>query len=233
MSQAYSRALCFFCEPYEKVTHEKVESGIIANEFGPNSVNGFQIHFRREKLVCAVYIEKHEYVEEITDPFGGKIEFQRIEYQHIHFLVKEDPPNIIIFNPPRFYTKLLNKIAQLTDYNIVIEDKAIDLLSWVSEIFENGLSGNIIKMLVDKIKYDSKTFGSLVLTSSDDLRTKFAKILASKSYTLKKVTIDYGKDFDRPKTELNSNGRVVFGRQVDVVEFEEIYKAFCKAASLK
>jgi hypothetical protein len=189
---------------------------------------GFQVHSRRTDSINASYIEKREYIEEVTDPFDNKIEFQRIEYQQTQFLIKKESPNIIIYNPSRYYRKLLNKIAQLTEYNLVIEDKSVDLFQWVKEISKDGVAGKVSKMKVERIKYDSKTTGSLTLSSETDLRPKIVKILGSKSYSLKKVTIIYDKNPDLPRMDLFSNGRIVFSRPVDYTDFDKIYQAFNK-----
>lgn len=232
MSMIPNKSICFFCDPYDTNLHKKIEDEIVANQYAVNGSSGFQIAYRRFSNVYASYIEKREFAEIITDPFGNTTEFQRIEYQQIQFQLRQQPPHIIIFNPQRYYRKLLNIIAQFSSFTIAIEEKVINVIDWVSEVLKNDNDGKINKVEVEKIAYDSKTIGALSLSSDDDLRPKLETILESRPHFLKKVTVTFDK-IGRSNLELYSNGRITFQKAMEIDEFNSIYNAFCKILLLK
>lgn len=225
-----NKAQCFFCNPYDYQTHSKIENGIVENEFSPDSTWGFRLHSRRQDYLRAVYIEKHTFVERTTDPFGNSTELERVTYNQIDFQVSVKPPHLLIFKPPINYRKLINQLAQLADYTIAIENKNVNLLRWLELLENKNLKGTVIKANIHPINYDNYTTGKLSLASSVDLREKIDKLLSGNSFTIKNLKIVFKNSESIPDVELYRNGKIIFSRPTDKMNFEVFYDAFCKLA---
>ena len=226
-----SKAHCFFCSPYDQELHSKIENEILLNEFKPGSLWGFRLHSRRQHYLQAVYIEKQILSEKITDPFGNITEYERVTYHQMDFQLSDCPPHILIFNPPRNYRKLLNQLAQFTDYTVAIKNRSVSLFDWVEILRKHDMNGIITKANINPIKYDLNTNGRLSLTSHIDLTDRIVKLLSGTSYLIKNLKITFTENLSIPDVELYSNGKVVFSRPVEIDTFMLFYDTFYKLTS--
>lgn len=224
-----NKAQCFICNPYNKDIHSRIESEILKNEFNKESTWGFRVLERRDDSIHASYVEKIAYLETVEDPFGNKLEYERVLYQNIEFRLNVSSPHIIIFKLPRNFRKLFSQIAQTVNFEISIEGKSIDLNNWIDRIVSD-VKGYVCSINIDQIKYDNNTEGKLSLVGSDDVRISMNRLLEGKSYLIKSVKIcsadDFGNDID-----LFANGKVVFKYPVGYGEFEKLYKSFVEVLS--
>ena len=222
------KSQCFFCSPYDKKLHSKIETEIINNEFKKDSIWGFRVYSRRNDTIQAVYIEKKTYIEKIIDPFGEIQEFNRVTYNQIDFQLSIVPPHILLFQPPREYRKLLNQLAQFADYTIAIDIKVVKLLDWVDLIINQGFKCIVKKANINSINYDKYTSGKLTLVSGVDLKDKIDKLIPNSSYSLKQLSISFCEKSDIPNVDLFSDGKIIFTQPVDLDIFKILYDSFCK-----
>lgn len=221
------KAQCFFCTPYNHRLHSKIESEILRNEFNKKSTWGFRVLTRRQDYLQAVYIEKKIFTEKTTDPFGNIREFKRVDYSQIDFQLSITQPQIIIFQPPKNYKKLINQLAQCADYTIAIENRNIKLFDWVKMLKDRGIEGVVTKANIDQINYDKFTTGKLTLAGNNDLSEKIIKLLSGTSYIIKNLRITFSDKSDHPDVDLYSNGKIAFSRPVDTDYFKIFYDTFC------
>lgn len=225
MNQA--KAQCFFCTPYNQQVHSKIESEILRNEFNEGSTWGFRVLTRRQHYLQAVYIEKKTFIEKIIDPFGNTSEFERVAYNQMDFQLSITPPQILIFQPPRNYRKLINQLAQCVDYTIAIENRNVKLFDWVKMLINQGIEGVITKADIDPIIYDKFTTGKLNLSGNNSLREKIVQLLSGTTYIIKNLKIVFSDKLNHPDVELFSNGKVSFSHPVDTDCFKIFYDTFC------
>lgn len=220
------KAQCFLCSPYSSSFHSKIEKEILRNEFTKDSTWGFKMLSRRSSYFQAVYVEKLIYTEKTVDPFGVDTEIERVSYDQIEFQVNIYKPNILIFQPPRNYRKLINQLAQFVDYAIAIETKDIKVFDWIDLLVANGINGIVTKINVDQICYDKATTGKLTLISVNDVRERFHQILQKTNYFVKNAKISFDEKVNLPEVEIFSNGKIVFKSPVAVENFKPFYDAF-------
>lgn len=223
------KAQFFFCKPYDKRTHSLIESEIIRNEFKPESIWGFRLVVRRSTYLQAVYIEKKTIVERVTDPFGKIADFERVVYTQIDFQLSLSKPNIIIFKPPRNYRKLLNQLAQFSNFSIAIENKSVDLFDWVKILNDHGITGEIVKINVDPVRYDKLTFGKLMLVGKKELQKRVTNLLSDVRYEVKNLKLEFtGDQGGIPNVELYRDGKVDFAKSIDSEKFKIFSDTFCQ-----
>lgn len=220
------KAQCFICSPYDSKIHSIIESEILRNEFRQESTWGFRIKTRRNNILQAVYVEKLIYSEKVVDPFGNTTEFERVSYNQIEFQLSTFPPNILIFQPPRNYRKLINQLAQFFNYSIAIESKEIKVLDWVDLLTRNGLEGRVTKVDVDQVRYDESTTGKLILIGHHDVRERLYQLLTGTNFSIKNAKISFEKKVSLPDVELFSNGKIIFKYPVPTEDFKYFYDAF-------
>jgi len=182
---------------------------------------------KRNNYIQAVYIEKLTYLEKVIDPFGGTTEFERVSYQQIEFQLSTFQPNVLIFQPPRNYRKLINQLAQFVDYEIAIETKEVKVFDWIDSIMDIGMTGVVTKVNVDPVNYDKSTVGKLILTGHYDIRERVYQLLAGTSFFVKNAKITFSENMHLPDVEIYSNGKIIFKHPVSIESFKNLYDAFC------
>ena len=222
----HRKAQCFFCSPYDRKNHSKIENEILQNEFTQDSSWGFRMLSRRSNCLQAVYIEKLTYLEKVIDPFGVTSEFERVSYHQIEFQLSTYPPNILIFQPPRNYRKLINQLAQFVDYKVVIESKNTKVFDWVDLLMKSGMEGIVTKVNVDQISYDKLTTGKLTLIGHHDVRERVHQLLPETSFFIKNAKIAFNKTVNLPDVEIFANGRIIFKSSIPIEDFKTFYDTF-------
>ena len=230
VTDMHSKSICFFVSPYNEKSHKEIETGILSNEFNSSNSYGFRIHSRRKGFINATLIEKIEFVEKIIDPFGDETQIQRIKYQNINFEIKNSPPQIVIFHPPNSYRKLLNQLAEYTNYNVSIESKTINLLVWAKKLYDSNFNGKIVKMNIKNILYDKTTIGNLTLIGENDLEKMGKEIIAGKKHLIKELRIALEDNATASYVDLNNVGKIKFNKPVGNELFEKLYDTFISIA---
>lgn len=218
------KAQCFFCKPYNDQIHSKLENEILQNEFSQDTLWGFRVQTRRKGCLQAIYIEKQTFIEELIDPFGNTTVSERISYSQIKFQISSSPPHLLIFQPPRNYRKLINQLAQYTDYSIAIENKTVRLFDWVDILVKRHLENIVTRANIYPINYDKVTTGKLTLSSNIDLKGKITQTLSNTSYNIKSLKLKFKDKI--PDVELYNDGKLIFSRPVESNIFEIFYEAF-------
>lgn len=160
------------------------------HNFTHDSKDGFSIDRFRQDFIEARYIEKIEIIEKTTDPFGEELEFSRVEFRSIAFIITSDYPGLEIINSPRSLRSFLMKLSVILDFRIAIKPVSISALSWADSF----------KAIINKdIIYDSIQLGSLTLSknsvakvvikSESDVISDFLDITENRKFDIEKIQL--------------------------------------------
>lgn len=174
-----------------------------ARPFDSAVTHGFVIDRVREEFLEGRYVERIEYTETITDPFGIELSFDRIEFRQSSFRATPDGPGLELRNPPRSVQSLLNRLSEAADFDVAITPHTIDVLAWSTRF--HTLSG--LKSVVDSLQLNSVALepgiqAKIVIKGDRDVRAACAALTNQRKHTLEKI---------RLRLDTPSSGVIILG----------------------
>ncbi|MDF3195682.1 hypothetical protein [Pseudomonas sp. 1928-m] len=159
-------------------------------DFSSNQHHGFVIDKIRDELIEARYIEKISFTDTVTDPFGNETKFDRIEYRESAFRITNAFPTLELINAPRSLQALLNRLSEITDFEVSIEQLRVDVLSWAEELIKaiNG-TGSFDSMQISKLELGKKTFAKILVTGEQDIKQLSAELISGRRHVVEKIRI--------------------------------------------
>lgn len=161
-----------------------------AQLFTPDSFDGFVIERVRDDSIEAHYIEKLNYKEIVTDPFGEEATFNRVTYRSIDFTVFSNFPNIELRDAHRNTREFVSKVLELCNFSVAIEPVTVDLLQWV-ESFQERIGKKVIvdSLQVSGLELESEISAKILLKGTKDVRDALQHLSAKRKFALEKIQV--------------------------------------------
>ncbi len=159
-------------------------------EFNSTQQHGFVIDKVRDDTLEARYIEKINYTDTITDPFGNETSFDRTEYRESAFRLTKTSPSLEFINSPRSLQAVLSRFSEITDFTVSIEELQVDVLAWAEELLKavKG-AGGLDSMQISKLELGNKAFAKLLVSGEKDIKDACAQLVGDRKHTLEKIRV--------------------------------------------
>lgn len=155
---------------------------------------GFDIREIRKGRVVGRYIERDEYTEELVDPFGNVLQWDRTVYREVEFRLGVGWPQLELVNAPRNVTGLLTRLGEYCDYKSSISVVSFEPTRWI-EAARGAVRKVVVEMAVAKdIAVSPTVSGQVTLSGASDVIGEFGRIVGTRGYRLEcaRVWIDVG-----------------------------------------
>lgn len=158
--------------------------------FTPDSFDGFVIERVRDDSIEAHYIEKLNYKETVTDPFGNEESFDRITYRRIDFTFFSEFPHIELRDAHRSTREFLSKVLELCNFSVAVEPITVDLLLWV-ETLQKQLGKKVIvdSLQVAGLELEPEISAKILLKGGKDVRDALKQLSGKRKSTLEKIQV--------------------------------------------
>lgn len=158
--------------------------------FTPDSFDGFVIERVRDDFIEAHYIEKLNYKETVTDPFGNEESFDRITYRRIDFTFFSEFPHIELRDAHRSTREFLSKVLELCNFSVAVEPITVDLLLWV-ETLQKQLGKKVIvdSLQVAGLELEPEISAKILLKGGKDVRDALKQLSGRRKSTLEKIQV--------------------------------------------
>lgn len=165
-----------------------------AREFRGDATHGFVIDRLRNDLLEARYVERVEYTETITDPFGKEISFDRVEFRQSHFRATVYGAGLEIRDPPRSVQPLMNRLSEATDFEVTISPYTIDVLKWAAK-FQNasGFFCHVDSLQMSDLQLEDGIVAKVVIKGDQDVRQACTRLAANRHYLLERIQLRLDK----------------------------------------
>lgn len=165
-----------------------------AREFQGDATHGFVIDRLRDDLLEARYVERVEYTETITDPFGKELSFERVEFRQSHFRATVYGASLEIRDPPRSIQPLMNRLSEATDFEVSIGPYTIDVLAWAAKFQSaSGFSCHVDSLQMSDLQLEEGVVAKVVIKGDQDVRQACAKLAANRPYLLERIQLRLDK----------------------------------------
>lgn len=159
-------------------------------EFNSAQQHGFVIDKVRDDTLEARYIEKINYTDTITDPFGNETRFDRTEYRESAFRLTQTSPSLELINSPRSLQAVLSRFSEITDFTVSIEEMQVDVMAWAEELLITlkGAAG-LDSMQISKLELGNKAFAKLLVSGEKDIKDACAQLVGDRKHILEKIRV--------------------------------------------
>ena len=177
--------------------------------FTRDSFDGFVIERVRDTFIEARYIEKMNYQETITDPFGIEQVFDRIAYRTVEFSLFSEYPQIELRDAHRSTKEFVSKLLEICNFSVAIVPVSVDLLDWVErfrELTEQKVLVNAVQM--SGLELDPGISAKILIKGDKDVREALQAVAAKRKFTLEKVQMQYSYGTKFVSIHLASTGAI-------------------------
>ncbi len=156
--------------------------------FTEQSQSGFILDRVRDDFLEARHVERFEFDETVSDPFGKERTFARLEYRQTHFRTSAQWPGLELIDAPRSSQALVSELLEATNFALSVEPIGTDVMGWAEGIQELlKLKVEISSVQVGALQLDDGISAKVVVKGTNDVRASFRNLVADKRYTVEKV----------------------------------------------
>jgi hypothetical protein len=178
-----------------------------ANPFTQESYDGFIVERVRDTLIEARYVQKVSYQETITDPFGNKEVFNRVDYRQVAFNLFANFPNIELLDAPRSINAYISKLLEISNFSLSVNHLQVNLLHWV-KAFQAQLDKPIVinSIQIAGLELEQGVSAKVLLKGDKDVRMALSQFTNDKQYILERLQIKINFDGNILSIYLANNG---------------------------
>lgn len=178
-----------------------------AKAFDGAQVEGFVLDRVRDDFIDARFVEKIEYDDTVTDPFGVESTFHRVEYRKCEFKAMLDGPGLELVDAPRGVQTMVSRLAEANDFALAISPLSVDVLAWATAVQRRlNVVGVVDSLQVGAVELSQGVQAKAVIKGAVDVLAATQALVQGKKHVIEKVQIR----FSGPKrmTVLLTNGGV-------------------------
>lgn len=161
--------------------------------FDGNTTHGFVVDRIRDDMLEARYVERIEYTETITDPFGKELSFDRVEFRQSYFCASTHGPGLEVRDPPRSLQPLMNRLSEATDFEVAITPYAVDVLAWASRFQAGtGLPLVVDSLQMNSLQVEDGITAKIVMKGTRDVRAACTSLAANRKFEMERIQLRLG-----------------------------------------
>lgn len=163
-----------------------------AKAFDGVQVEGFVLDRARDEFIDARFVEKVEYDETVTDPFGVESSFHRVEYRKCEFKAMMDGPGLELVDAPRSIQTMVSRLAEATDFALAISPLEIDVLAWATAVQHRlKLNGVVDSLQIGALELSKGVLAKAVVKGDGDVLAATKGMVLGKRHAIEKVQIRF------------------------------------------
>jgi hypothetical protein len=167
-----------------------------ARPFGSDVSHGFVIDRVRDDLLEGRYVERVEYTETVTDPFGVELSFERIEFRQSSFRATVFGAGLEVRDPPRSLQPLMNRLSEATDFEVVITPHIVDVLAWAAQFQgSSGLSAVVDSLHMTALQVEKGITAKVVFKGDRDVREASTLLAGKRPFSLERIQLRLPKPY--------------------------------------
>lgn len=185
------------------------------HEFSESNPNGFILDRVRDRSLEARFIERHEFTETISDPYGKEMMFDRVEFRQTAFRATEGWPGLELVDAPRSTQSLVSKLLEASNFELAVSPIEVNVLNWADELQRMlGTEAVIDSLQVAALSVADGIKAKVMLRGEKDVRAAYKEVVQGKKHVLEKLQLRVAIG-GRRATVVLSNGA---GAKVDGID---------------
>lgn len=159
-------------------------------EFSEGRASGFILDRIRDDLLEGRFVERYEYTETVSDPYGKELTFDRIEYRQISFRATPGWPGLELLDAPRSTQSLVSGLLEASNFELAISPIEVNVLTWADELQRAlGAEAVIDSLQVAALMVADGIRAKLMLKGEKDVRAACKEIVQGRKHVLEKLQL--------------------------------------------
>ena len=184
-------------------------------EFSEGRAGGFILDRVRDDSLEARFVERYEYTETVSDPYGKELTFDRLEFRQTTFRVTPGWPGLELLDAPRSTQSLVSGLLEATNFELAVSPIDVNVLAWADELQRAlGVEAVIDSLQVAALMVADGIRAKVMLKGEEDVRAACKEIVQGRKHVLEKLQLRVAVGGARV-TVLLSNGA---GAKVDGID---------------
>lgn len=159
-------------------------------EFTEDRSSGFILDRVRDDVLEARFVERYEYTETVSDPYGKELTFDRLEFRQTSFRATSEWPGLELINAQRSTQSLISGLLEATRFELAVSPIDVNVLVWADEL-QRALGVEVVidslqvaaLMIADGIK------AKVMLKAEKDVRAACKEMVQERPHVLEKLQL--------------------------------------------
>lgn len=206
------------------ITIRTLAKRVRQQEFSENRASGFILDRVRDDSLEARFVERYEYTETVSDPYGKELKFDRLEFRQTAFRATLGWPGLELLDAPRSTQSLVSGLLEASNFELAVLPIDVNVMAWADELQRALRSEAVIDSLqVAALTVADGVKAKVMLKSEKDVRAACKEIVQGRKHVLEKLQLRVTVGGTRTTVVLtNGAGAKIDGFDVPVELVEHI-----------
>lgn len=163
-----------------------------AKPFIDDASEGFVIARVRDEFVQARFVERLEYDDTVTDPFGKELSFHRVDFRQCEFRASADSPGLELVDAPRSVQALVSRLAEASEFSLAISPLSVDVLAWAASVQKLlNIQGIVESLQIGSLELAPGIAAKAVIKGSTDVLASSTALIEGRRHAIEKVQLKF------------------------------------------
>ncbi|HEY5891818.1 MAG TPA: hypothetical protein VIT91_01180 [Chthoniobacterales bacterium] len=158
-------------------------------EFVEDSTVGFLVERTRADFLEARFIERFERTETNLNPFGETQEFRRVEYEHTHFRLSVDAPQLEFHDCPRSVSPAINSLTAIIGPDSVVKPLEVDVARWLIALGKSVSDIRVTAAHIAQLSLSETVNAKIVVKGTEDVRRFAKEMVGARAYKFERLDV--------------------------------------------
>lgn len=156
--------------------------------FSIGESGGFILDRVRDDFLEARYIERYEFQETVSDPFGEQLTFDRLEFRQASFRASLGWPGLELVDASRSSLSLVNQLVEISNFTLPIAPLTVDVLRWANA-FQQTIDSPIVidSIQLGSLQVEDGIKAKIILKGDKDVRAACEELIHGRKHVLEKL----------------------------------------------
>lgn len=159
-------------------------------EFSEGRASGFILDRVRDDSLEARFVERYEYTETVSDPYGKELKFDRLEFRQTAFRATPGWPGLELIDAPRSTQSLVSGLLEASNFELAVSPIEVNVLAWADELQRAlGAEAVIDSLQVAALMVADGIKAKVMLKGERDVRAACKEMLQGRKHVLEKLQL--------------------------------------------
>lgn len=158
--------------------------------FDEGRTSGFILDRVRDESLEARFVERYEYAETVSDPFGKEVTFDRLEFRQTTFIATSGWPGLELVDAPRSTQSLVSSLLEACNFELAISTLDVNVLAW-ADSFQHALGTDAVidSLQISALRVADGVKAKVLLKGDRDVRAACKELVQGRSHLVEKVQL--------------------------------------------
>lgn len=157
-------------------------------EFSEGRASGFILDRVRDDSLEARFVERYEYTETVSDPYGKELTFDRLEFRQTAFRATPGWPGLQLLDAPRSTQSLVSGLLEASNFELAVSPIDVNVLAWADQ-FQRALGAEVVidSLQVAALMVSEGIKAKVMLKGEKDVRVACKEMVMGRKHVLEKL----------------------------------------------